>query len=118
MKSQQIILSKAKAIKAVLGVTATTMFIVFTNPNSLPAVFLLVLPALIFATTYWISEFMVDLFVEQPSKNSRLLSGVIAVAPMLVVVLGSVGQLGLQDITLALLLAGGLSWYLKRLQTA
>lgn len=108
---------KRSAIFTLIAFIATSLFVLLTNPNRLPAFLLLVLPLLTFITSYSLMKLFMAVFTDLTIIRIKTLAGVVSFAPALVVILGSLGQLGLQDLMLALVLVTGLSWYLRRLQT-
>ncbi len=99
-----------------LGFMAILFFILLTNPQNLSASMLLILPIIVAITSYSISKFLLLVFVQLDSIKIKTISLVFALGPTLVVLLGSLGQLGFQDLLLAFLLVSGMGWYIKRIQ--
>src|SRR5687767_10085321 len=108
---------KDLALSAV-GFVSIMLFLISTNPRSLSAIFLLVFPALVAATSFAITRLFLHLFTSLTSELIKIIASVISVGVLLVVLLGSLGQLGFQDFLLAFLLVGGLVFYLKHLRSA
>lgn len=73
----------------------------------MPPVLLFVI---LFATTYA----FLSAFTEVPKPKQRLMSGVVATAPVLLLLLASLGQLTGKDTLLSLLFVGGLAAYFSR----
>ena len=107
---------KKDVIYMSLSMFFSFVFILFTNPNTISIVLLLLLPILVFISFYFISKLLLKLFSNFSQMKIKSLSIIIGFGPALVVVLGSLGSIGFQDVMLALLLVAGLSWYLKRFQ--
>lgn len=100
-----------------LSMVLTVIFILFTNPATMSVFWLLWLPVLVFVSFYFMTKLGFKLFSNFRETKIKTLSAVLGAGPALLVILGSLGSIGLQDAVLALLLVGGLSWYLKRFQT-
>ena len=96
------------------GLIFLSLFIFLTNPSTLPAVLLLLLPICVAGTSFTVCKLLLEVFTSYTQDRIKLLGGIIAIAPTLMVVLGSVGQLQFQDIVLAVFLIAGISWYAKR----
>lgn len=107
---------KKQLILSTAGILSIVFFILFTHPASLSAPLLLLLPILVAITTFITSRLFIEIFTDLPQSKIKTLSGVIAVGPTLMVMLGSLGQLGIQDVLLAVMLVGGFSWYVRRVQ--
>jgi hypothetical protein len=100
-----------------LGIILSVFFMLFTNPNTMSVFLLLWLPVLVFISSYFIFKIGFKLFSSFTELKIKSLAAVLATGPALVIVLGSLGSIGIQDIVLAFLLVGGLSWYLRRFQS-
>ncbi len=100
----------------IAGLVLMALFILFTSPASLPVPMLLLFPVLVFVTSLAWARLILGTFTRYSQLKIKSLSVVISIAPTLLIVLGSLGQLGAQDATLAVLLIGGFGWYLKRVQ--
>ncbi len=94
------------------------IFVLSTNPRDLSAALLLVLPLLVYLTVYSASRLTANYFFSTSKIRVHSVSAIIAAGPTLMVILGSLGQLGVQDILLACMLCAGLGWYLRRLPRA
>lgn len=108
---------KRDTILTLLGLAGIIIFIVATSPAKLSVVLLLALPVLVASTVYVATRLFLGLFTSLGKASLKVYSSVVSVGLMLVMMLGSLGQLGSQDILLALLLVGGLVFYLKRTQS-
>jgi hypothetical protein len=100
-----------------LGIILSVFFMLFTNPNTMSVFLVLWLPVLVFISSYFIFKIGFKLFSSFTELKIKSLAAVLATGPALVIVLGSLGSIGIQDIVLAFLLVGGLSWYLRRFQS-
>lgn len=110
--------NKKDAIAVAMGFMFISIFILGTNPTSLSLVLLLVLPILVAVTSYILTGLILRFFFGIDGEVSRIMRGLVATGFLLAVLLGSLGQFGFQDALLAVLLIGGLVFYLKRLQSA
>jgi hypothetical protein len=110
--------SKKDIALSIVGFMSIILFLISTNPRTLSAFFLLVFPILVAATSFVVVRFILNLFTSLSAELIKMVSSVIAVGILLVVLLGSLGQLGFQDLLLAFLLVSGLVFYLKHLQSA
>lgn len=108
---------KKQLVLSAAGVCGIVLFIFMTDPRSISAGLLLVLPALVACTSFILVKLSLGIFTSLSAARIKALSLIAACGTSLVVVLGSLGQLGLQDFTLACLLIGGLSWYVRRMRT-
>ena len=100
-----------------LSMLISLIFMLFTNPRTMSALWLLVLPILTFINSFYIAKLVLKFFTGYNEVKIKTVSAVLAAGPALVIVLGSLGSIGLQDIVLAFLFVSGLSWYLRRYQT-
>src|SRR5687767_13827690 len=106
---------KQSAVNASFSIAVMVLFIFITDPQTLPAPMLLVLPILVLVSAYSLIRLMAGVVaMEGTPKQPKSLSFVLALAPTLLMVFGSLGQLGIQDIGLTLVLIAGLGWYIKR----
>lgn len=87
-----------------------------TDPASLSVVLLLLLPVLVGAVSYLATRLSLKIFTDFSEDLSRALCIAVAVGATLVVALGSLGQLGIQDIVLTAILTFAAGFYLKRLR--
>jgi|GEM_PF-3688466 len=99
---------------ALLGVIFLCLFIVSTDPRQLSAGLLLVPPVLLFVILFAVSLTLLRAYTEVPKARQRLASGVIAIAPVLLLLMASLGQLTGKDTLLSLLFIGGLAAYFSR----
>jgi len=90
------------------------LFIFSTDPRKLSAGLLLVPPVLLFAILFTLSLMFLSAFTNVPKAKQRITSGVIAIAPVLLMLLASLGQLTGKDTLLSLLFIGGLAAYFSR----
>jgi hypothetical protein len=97
-----------------LGAIFLCLFIFSTDPRKLSAPFLLVPPVLLFIVLFGATYVLLSAFTELPKAKQRLMSGVLASAPVLLLLLASLGQLTGKDTMLSLLFIGGLAVYFSR----
>ena len=90
------------------------LFIMSTDPRKLSAPLLLVPPVLLFVTLFGLAVSVLSAFTEVPKAKQRLMSGVLASAPVLLLMLASLGQLTGKDAFLSVLFIGGLAVYFSR----
>lgn len=103
-------------IAGAVGIGLILLFIFTTNPATLPVPLLLLLPIMVLVTGLIIIRLVLRVFTHLSEPKIKGLGIVLAVGPTLLVILGSLGQLSIQDIALALMLVAGFAWYLKRVQ--
>jgi hypothetical protein len=106
---------KKDAALASAGAFLILSFIFITNPQQLSAMYLLVLPILVAITSYRLTKLFIEIFTNWHLNKIRQVSLILASGPTLMIILGSLHQLGLQDVILSLLFACGFGWYLRRL---
>lgn len=99
---------------ALLSAIFLCLFIFSTDPRKLSASLLLVPPVLLFIILFVLSTALLQAFTEVPKTKQHLVSGVVATAPVLLLLLGSLGQLTGKDTLLSLLFVGGLAAYFSR----
>lgn len=94
------------------------LFILFTNPQNL-ALPLLVLPVLLLFLIIYVTVYL--LFFKKLKRSKRLsktriyiISGIVALVPVLLIVLASIGQFTIRDIILATVIVVCISWYLLK----
>ena len=68
----------------------------------------------LFIILFLLSYALLSAYTEVPKVTKRIVSGVVATAPVLLLLLGSLGQLTGKDTLLSMLLAGGLTAYISR----
>jgi len=90
------------------------LFVVSTDPRKLSAPSLLVPPVLLFVTLFGLAQAILGAFTEVPKAKQRLMSGVLASAPVLLLLLASLGQLTGKDALLSVLFIGGLAIYFSK----
>lgn len=90
------------------------LFVISTDPRKLSASLLLVPPVLLFVILFGVSLSLLGAFTEVPKAKQRLMSGVLASAPVLLLLLASLGQLTGKDTILSVLFIGGLAVYFSR----
>lgn len=103
-----------KSIIVLLGAISLCSILVGTDPRKLSAGFLLVPPILLFITLFAASLVLLQSFTDVPKPKQRITSAVIASAPVLLLLLASLGQLTGKDTLLSLLFIGGLAAYFSR----
>ena len=94
----------------------SVLFMLFTNPQTMSVFLLLFLPVMVFLSTYFTVKLAFKLFSNFTEVRIKLIALVLGVGPTLIMILGSLGSIGPQDIILAILLVSGFSWYLRRFQ--
>lgn len=99
---------------AAIGAILLCLFVVSTDPRKLSASLLLVPPVLLFVVLFAFALAALSAFTEVPKGKQRLMSGVLASAPVLLLGLASLGQLTGKDSVLSLLFIGGLAVYFSR----
>lgn len=102
-----------------LGLSASAvfllcMFMVTTNPRNLTAVLLLVPPLLLFATVFGICRFVLSYSQRLDAGRARFYSLLLALGPVIITTLGSIGQLTVRDVLLSAVLLFGIAWYAAR----
>jgi hypothetical protein len=107
---------RKELVVSAIGIVLITIFIFSTDPTTLPAYLLLVLPVLLFVTCNVAFRLFMQVFTGLDQARIKTVSVVLALGPTLLATLGSLGQMGIQDIGLAILLVSGFAWYLKRVQ--
>jgi hypothetical protein len=99
---------------AVSALMLLCLYMFSTDPQKLSAGLLLVPPVLLFVSLFMFSHAVLETYTEIPKIKQRLVSGVVASAPVLMLLLGSLGQLTSKDTLLSLLFVGGLAAYFSR----
>ena len=103
-----------KLILVLLGTISLCLFIFGTDPRNLSAPLLLVPPVLLFGILFGLAYAGLHAATGLPKAKQRLMSGVIASAPVLLLLFASLGQLTGKDTVLSLLFVGGLAAYFSR----
>lgn len=103
-----------KLLIALSAVILLCLFIFSTDPQELSASLLLVPPVLLFIIMFVAVYATLSAYTNVPKVKQRLVSGVVATAPVLLLLLGSLGQLTGKDTLLSLLFVGGLAAYFSR----
>jgi len=103
-----------KLFVAILGAISLCLFVVSTDPRKLSAPLLLVPPVLLFIVLFGLALSVLSAFTEVPKAKQRLMSGVLASAPVLLLLLASLGQLTGKDAVLSILFIGGLAVYFSK----
>lgn len=81
-------------------------FMLFTDPQKLPIVWLLLPFVLLFLALYLTAKFvLVNVRKNSTNKNNTVIASIIAGAPCLVLLLDSVNQLTVRDVFLIIVLA-------------
>ena len=116
MDQSNITINKRHSAIAVLGCLVTILFMASTNPQQLSAFMLLALPILVALTSYWLTRTFLETFTAANIQKIKQTALVFSVAPTVLMLLGSLRQLSLQDIALVAVFVSGLGWYLRRRQ--
>ena len=90
------------------------LFIFGTDPRNLSPELLLVPPVLLFVILFGLTYAGLSAYTDVPKQKQRLMSGVVATAPVLLLLFASLGQLTSRDTLLSLLFVGGLAAYFSR----
>ena len=90
------------------------LFIFGTDPRNLSPELLLVPPVLLFGILFGLTYATLSAFTEVSKAKQRLMSGVVATAPVLLLLLASLGQLTGRDTLLSVLFIGGLAAYFSK----
>ena len=91
------------------------LFMIATNPESLPLPLLIAPFALLFGALYLTSKLMLDKFFT--NLNGKPLKGVavsLAGLPVLLIILQSIGQLSIRDLLITFGLVAGLIFYFRK----
>jgi hypothetical protein len=96
---------------ALLGAIFLCLFIFSTDPRNLSAPLLLVPPIVLFGVLFTVAYAVLSAYTDVPKAKQRVMSGVIAIAPVLLLLFASLGQLTGRDTVLSLLFVGGLATY-------
>lgn len=108
-----------KSVRLSIGsVLGCMLFLFFTSPANLPVFFLLIIPVLFAVFCVGVSRIIGLVFFEYSGAAIRRISIVIGAGALLLSLLGSLGQLGFQDVLLASALITGVVFYLRRFQQA
>lgn len=114
MNIEKIKYLKNDAKLGAMGLFGIFFLIFITNPVSVPIAFVLVMPILVASTSFVVTRFFLRLLFEFNNHQITICSYMLAGGVLLVLMLGSLKQLGLQDVILSLLLASGLAFYFTR----
>lgn len=85
-----------------------------TNPRELSAPYLLVPPLLVFLILYLLASMILEMYTSLPTQKRKIVSGVAAAGPLMLLLLASLGQLTPRDSILSLLFIAGLAAYSSR----
>jgi len=105
---------KKKLIVVLLGTIFLCLFIFNTDPHELSAPYLLVPPAVVLLTLYMLSQAVIEGLLSVSAPKRRIMSLILALGPVTILLLASLGQLTPRDAVLSLLLVGGLAFYASR----
>lgn len=94
-----------------LSLVCILFFIFGTNPAALPAVFLLALPIFSGMFVWSAMRLLLGVFLPLSQRHTDTISLLIGVGFMIILALGSIHQLGVQDVVLTILLLSGLLFY-------
>ena len=103
-----------KLFIALTALLTLCLFVFSTDPQKLSASLLLVPPVLLFVILFVVVYATLGAYTDVPKAKQRLVSGVVATAPVILLLLGSLGQLTSKDTFLSLLFALGLATYFSR----
>lgn len=106
-------INKQKLFLLVLLIVIGSIFFSYTSPTEVP-IYVLVLPFMyLFMLFYLLISVLLDLFTKNMGASiPMIVSGLI----LLMIILGSLHQLGVKDIVLSLVLMLLLGWYILKLQ--
>jgi hypothetical protein len=90
------------------------LFLAFTDPQELPLPFLLVPFILLFAIFFAIIRSLSDRILQLKHINSTVAAFFLALFPVILLLLSSVGQISFADVAVILLLFFGILFYLRR----
>ncbi len=106
---------KQKKAWIVLGSTIfLSLFVLNTDPRELSAPYLLVPPLFIFLILYMFTYMILQAYTTLSRQKQKVVSGIVASGPMVLLLLASLGQLTPRDMVLSLLFIGGLALYSSR----
>lgn len=111
MQKQKQYFIKKDVLLSSLSILGILSFVFITNPQSMPILFVLLLPLLFAAGAFVTTRLLLRVFFDVNDRQLKILSLSFAGGALLVVVLGSLKQLGIQDFVLALLLVAGSAFY-------
>jgi 4-amino-4-deoxy-L-arabinose transferase-like glycosyltransferase len=118
LMSEKIKTRKLKIILLILLYLSLPLFIFFTNPQNLPIPLLIMPVALLFAIIFVTVHLIITRKIKRSQVMSRtrllIISGVIAIVPVILIVLASIGQFTLRDIILASVIVIIIAWYLLK----
>lgn len=108
-----------KSVHLSIGTVLGCMLFLFsTNPERLPLPMLLIMPLLMTGFAVGILRMALIAFTDWGVDRIRQLSLVGGTGVLVIALLNSLSQLGIQDIVLCLALIAGLAFYLRRFQSA
>lgn len=91
-------------------------FLLVTNPSTLPAILLILLPVLVSLSAYYITRFILSFFFPNISSVDIKLASIFAmIFPVFLIILSALNQLGFFDFVLATVFSAGSILYLKRI---
>jgi hypothetical protein len=106
---------KTKQLTAAsLGVVFLCLYVLTTNPRTLPAPFLLVPPLAVFGICLVVVRVALGAFTQLDSARLKAIMVALAALPALLLMLATAGQLGLKDAVLTIVFVIGLTWYFDR----
>lgn len=114
MKNMNKIYRQKTFTLALLAMVLLCSFIFSTDPRNLSAGLLLVPPILLFIIIYVLTYTAFQSYTEVAKAKIRVVSGVVATAPVILLLFGSLGQLTGKDTFLSLLFVGGLAAYFSK----
>lgn len=111
MNQKKAIAVKKDLLFGSIGALSSLFLIFITNPTSLPMLVVLSFPVIFTVSSFYFSRVFLRVFFEMSDQSMKILSSAFSGGFMLVFLLGSLKQLGMQDFILAALLVSGLGFY-------
>ncbi len=103
-----------KALIVLLSTIFLSLFMLNTNPRELSAPYLLVPPLLVFLILYLLASIGLETYTLLSKQKRKVVSGVAASGPLVLLLLASLGQLTARDSILSVLFIAGLAAYSSR----
>lgn len=110
-KKQQL---KRQTVTSISGVMLVFLLVITTNPANASAFAILLLPLLVAVTVYSSVRSALLLFSNMTDQRQAYASMLASAGSIVLVALGSLRQLSLQDMLFTALLIGGLVFYIRK----
>ncbi|MCA9332370.1 hypothetical protein KDA00_00685 [Candidatus Saccharibacteria bacterium] len=105
-----------KTLVLIIVIASLPLFLLMTNPEHLPLIFLLTPIALVFLIFYKSSMMLIGLYKSNTNvTKQRTMSSLLAALPTLLIVLQSIQQLTYKDVIIVIFLWLMLWWYLLKI---